>query len=44
MSDILLHHDNFIFSYRVVGILIQNSMVLLQKLTNAREASVNFSA
>ena len=44
MSDILFHHDNYIFSYRVAGILIQNGTVLLQKPTNAREAIVNFSA
>ena len=44
MSDIFLHHNIYIFSNRVAGILIQNGTVLLQKPTNAREAIVNFSA
>ena len=34
MSDILFHYDNYIFSYRVAGILFQNGKVLLQKPTN----------
>ncbi|GAB2318633.1 hypothetical protein IRB23SM22_08910 [Alkalibacterium sp. s-m-22] len=30
MSDILFHHDNYIFSYRVSGILVCDGKVLLQ--------------
>ena len=31
MSDILFHKDNYIFSYRIAGILIHDGKVLLQK-------------
>lgn len=34
MSDILFKTDDYIFSYRVAGICIQNGKVLLQKPTN----------
>jgi ADP-ribose pyrophosphatase YjhB (NUDIX family) len=34
MSDILFKTDNYILSYRVAGICIQNGKVLLQKPTN----------
>ena len=34
MSDILFKTDDYVFSYRVAGILIRNSKVLLQKPTN----------
>ncbi|GHV12811.1 DNA mismatch repair protein MutT [Spirochaetia bacterium] len=34
MEDILFHTDNFIFSYRVAGILIIDNKILLQKTTN----------
>lgn len=34
MSDILFNTDDYIFSYRVAGICIQNGKVLLQKPTN----------
>ena len=34
MSDILFKTDDWIFSYRVAGILIHNGKVLLQKPTN----------
>ena len=34
MADILFKRDNFVFSYRVAGICIQNGKVLLQKPTN----------
>lgn len=30
-NDILFKEDNFIFSYRVAGLLIQNNKILLQK-------------
>ncbi|MHB1152709.1 MAG: NUDIX hydrolase [Eubacteriales bacterium] len=33
MSDILFKTDNYVFSYRVAGICIQNNKVLLQKPT-----------
>jgi ADP-ribose pyrophosphatase YjhB (NUDIX family) len=34
MSDILFKTDDYIFSYRVAGICVQNGKVLLQKPTN----------
>ncbi len=34
MPDILFKTDNYVFSYRVAGICIQNGKVLLQKPTN----------
>lgn len=34
MSDILFKTDDFVFSYRVAGICVQNGKVLLQKPTN----------
>jgi 8-oxo-dGTP pyrophosphatase MutT (NUDIX family) len=34
MSDILFKTGNYVFSYRVAGILIRNGKVLLQKPTN----------
>ena len=34
MSDILFRTNNYVFSYRVAGICIQNGKVLLQKPTN----------
>ncbi len=37
MSDILFHHDNYIFSYRVSGILVRNGKVLLQVPKNTGE-------
>lgn len=33
-QDILFKTDDYVFSYRVAGILIQNGKVLLQKATN----------
>lgn len=37
MSDILFHQDDYIFSYRVAGILVRDGKVLLQKPTNSHE-------
>ena len=34
MSDILFHRDDYVFSYRVAGILLRNNKILLQKPTN----------
>lgn len=34
MSDILFHRDNYVFSYRVAGILLRDDKILLQKPTN----------
>ena len=34
MDDILFHKDNYVFSYRVAGILIIDNKILLQKPTN----------
>jgi ADP-ribose pyrophosphatase YjhB (NUDIX family) len=34
MKDILFHTEDYVFSYRISGILIQNSKILLQKPTN----------
>ena len=34
MSDILFKTDDYVFSYRVAGICIQNDRILLQKPTN----------
>lgn len=34
MSDILFKTDNYVFSYRVAGICIENGKALLQKPTN----------
>ena len=34
MSDIIFKTENYVFSYRVAGILIHNGKVLLQKPTN----------
>lgn len=34
MTDILFKTDDYIFSYRVAGICVQNGKVLLQKPTN----------
>lgn len=34
MPDILFKTDDYVFSYRVAGILVQNGKVLLQKPTN----------
>lgn len=34
MADILFKHQDYVFSYRVAGICIQNGMLLLQKPTN----------
>jgi ADP-ribose pyrophosphatase YjhB (NUDIX family) len=31
MNDILFHREDFVFSYRVAGILVQNGKVLLQR-------------
>jgi ADP-ribose pyrophosphatase YjhB (NUDIX family) len=36
MADILFKTDNYVFSYRVAGILIREGKVLLQKPTNDR--------
>lgn len=37
MSDILFHHGNYMFSYRVSGILVHNGKVLLQAPKNTDE-------
>lgn len=37
MSDILFHHDNYIVSYRVSGILVCDDKVLLQAPKNTGE-------
>ncbi|MDR0963674.1 MAG: hypothetical protein LBM60_03560 [Clostridium sp.] len=37
MTDILFSADNYTFSYRTSGILVQGGMVLLQKPTNSDE-------
>lgn len=37
MSDILFKTDDYVFSYRVAGICIQNGRVLLQKPTNTKQ-------
>jgi len=34
MRDILFHTDNYVFSYRVAGILLRDNKILLQKPTN----------
>lgn len=34
MGDILFHKDDFVFSYRVAGILLRDGQILLQKPTN----------
>lgn len=34
MGDILFKSDDFVFSYRVAGILIKNNKILLQKPKN----------
>jgi len=34
MNDILFHRDNYVFSYRVAGILLRDNKILLQKPTN----------
>ena len=34
MSDIIFKTENYVFNYRVAGILIHNGKVLLQKPTN----------
>ena len=34
MGDILFKMDDYVFSYRVAGVCIQNGCVLLQKPTN----------
>lgn len=34
MSDILFKTENYMFSYRVAGIIIRDGKVLLQKPTN----------
>jgi len=34
MSDILFHHEDYVFSYRVAGILIYDNKILLQKPPN----------
>ena len=34
MSDILFHKDDFVFSYRVAGVLLRDNKILLQKPTN----------
>jgi hypothetical protein len=34
MSDIIFKTENYVFSYRVAGILIHNGKILLQKSTN----------
>ena len=34
MSDILFHRKNYVFSYRVAGILISDNKILLQKPVN----------
>jgi 8-oxo-dGTP pyrophosphatase MutT (NUDIX family) len=34
MSDILFHRDDYVFSYRVAGILLRDNKILLQKPTN----------
>lgn len=34
MNDILFFNDNYIFSYRVAGILLRDNKILLQKPTN----------
>lgn len=33
-KDILFKQDDFIFSYRVAGILVQNNKILMQKPKN----------
>jgi len=37
MSDIIFHRDNYIFDYRVAGILVHNGKVLLQSPKNTGE-------
>lgn len=37
MADILYRTEDFVFSYRVAGICIQNGLVLLQKPTNGND-------
>ncbi|MCL1804290.1 MAG: hypothetical protein FWG30_11785 [Eubacteriaceae bacterium] len=34
MSDILFHRDNYVFSYRVAGLLLRGNKLLLQKPAN----------
>ena len=34
MSDILFHRDNYVFNYRVGGILLHDNKILLQKPDN----------
>ncbi|MCL2519208.1 MAG: NUDIX hydrolase [Oscillospiraceae bacterium] len=34
MNDILFHTNNYVFSYRVAGILVRDNKILLQKPTN----------
>ena len=34
MSDILFHTEQFVFSYRVAGVLLRGDKILLQKPTN----------
>ena len=34
MGDILFHREDYVFSYRVAGILLHNNKILLQKPTN----------
>jgi len=34
MNDILFHRDDYVFSYRVAGILLRDNKLLLQKPTN----------
>ena len=37
MSDIIFHRDNYIFDYRVAGILVRDGKVLLQSPKNTGE-------
>lgn len=37
MSDIIFHRDNYIFEYRVAGILVRDHKVLLQAPKNTGE-------
>ena len=34
MNDILFHRDDYVFSYRVAGILLRDNKILFQKPTN----------
>ncbi|MCL2810599.1 MAG: NUDIX hydrolase [Clostridia bacterium] len=40
MSDILFHREDYVFSYRVAGILLRDKSVLLQKATKETGYSI----